>query len=319
MNGMVSLPLGNPWILAAAAALDLVFGEPPNQVHPVVAMGSLIAFLRGKLACQGRVKPLCAGLGIVAIGLVLCVFAGLLVLFLQDHFKWAGFVVEALLLKTTFSLRGLSRAAAEVRRALARDDLSEARRLLSWHLVSRDTFGLDSARVAAATVESVAENASDGVIAPWLFYLMGGLPAALAYRFANTADAMLGYHDAEREWLGKIPARLDDLLNLLPARFTAALLIIAAPLANGSALQGLKIWWRDASKTSSPNAGQPMSAAAGVLGVELEKAGCYRLGCGGKLPDEVDIGRAIRLVYTASGITLALAIAFIAVPRLVKW
>src|SRR5262249_58377125 len=91
--------------------------------------------------------------------------------------------------------------------AVGGGDRVEARRLLGWHLVSRDTSELDEARVAAAAVESVAENASDAVVAPWLFYLAGGLPAALAYRVANTADAMLGYRDVEREWLGKIPTR----------------------------------------------------------------------------------------------------------------
>jgi adenosylcobinamide-phosphate synthase len=319
MTGIIDLPLGNPWILAVATALDLVFGDPPNRVHPVVAMGSLITFLRRRLACQGRIKPLLAGLGIVAIGLAFSISAGILVLLLRDHFRWIGYTVEAILLKTTFSLRGLSRAAHEVRRALAKGELSEARRLLSWHLVSRDTSGLDAARVAAATVESVAENASDGVIAPWLFYLIGGLPAALAYRFANTADAMLGYHDTEREWLGKIPARLDDVLNWIPARLTAALIIVASPWAKGSPLQGLRIWWHDAGKTLSPNAGQPMAAAAGVLGIELEKEGCYRLGSGGRLPNEVDIGRAVRLLFCVGGIALVLAIGSITVPRLLGW
>jgi adenosylcobinamide-phosphate synthase len=253
------------------------------------------------------------------VGLALSIFAGLLVLSLRERYRWIGLATEAILLKTTFSIRGLSRAAAEVRLALAKGDLSEARRLLSWHLVSRDTAGLDSARVAAATIESVAENASDGVVAPWLFYLVGGLPVALAYRFANTADAMLGYRDEEREWLGKIPARLDDLLNWLPARLTAMFLIVAAPLVGGSPARGLKVWWRDAGKTSSPNAGQPMAAAAGVLGIELEKAGFYRLGGGGRLPDEADIERAVRLLYAVAAIALALAIGFIAMPRLLEW
>jgi adenosylcobinamide-phosphate synthase len=219
----------------------------------------------------------------------------------------------------TFSLRGLSNASSEVRRALEAGDLSEARRLLAWHLVSRDTARLDEPRLAAAVVESVAENASDSLIAPWLFYLLGGLPAALAYRFANTADAMLGYRDAEREWLGKIPARLDDVLNWLPARLTAVLLILAAPWAGGRPLRGLLVWWRDSSKTASPNAGHPMAAAAGVLGIELEKIGCYRLGAGQRLPSAADIGRAIRLLYAVMGMALALAVGTTWLPRLLGW
>jgi adenosylcobinamide-phosphate synthase len=178
--------------------------------------------------------------------------------------------------------------------------------LLGWHLVSRDTVGLDEARVAAATVESLAENASDGVVAPWCFYLLGGLPAALAYRFVNTADAMLGYRDAEREWLGKVPARLDDLLNLLPARLTAALILLAAPLFRQRWATALRVWWRDARKTASPNAGQPMAAAAGALGVELEKVGCYRLGSGLRLATVADVTRAVRLLYTVASLALVL-------------
>ena len=319
MTGIIELHLGNPLILAVAAALDLVIGDPPNRVHPVAGMGWLIAILRTRLASKGKIRPLFVGLGIVVIGIGVSILVGFLVLWLRDCNRWVGYVVEAILLKTTFSIRGLSRAAEEVRKELAKGDLPEARRLLSWHLVSRDTSRLDSARVAAATVESVAENASDGVIAPWLFYLIGGLPAALAYRFANTADAMLGYHDAEREWLGKIPARLDDLLNWIPARVTAALIILASPCANGAPVQGLRIWWRDAGKTQSPNAGQPMAAASGVLGVELEKEGCYRLGSGGRLPDEADIGRAVRLLFAVGGIALTIAIGSITVSRLLGW
>jgi adenosylcobinamide-phosphate synthase len=173
--------------------------------------------------------------------------------------------------------------------------------------------------VAAAAVESVAENASDGVVAPWLFYLVGGLPAALAYRFVNTADAMLGYRDVEREWLGKIPARLDDVLNVLPARVTAMLIMLAAPLVGGRPPRGLKVWWHDASKTPSPNAGRPMAAAAGVLGVAREKIGCYRLGAGQRLPAAEDVRRAVKLLYVLAAIALAVAVGLIELLRLLGW
>jgi adenosylcobinamide-phosphate synthase len=224
-------------------------------------------------------------------------------------------VAEVVVLKMTFSVRGLARAATDVRRALAGGDLPEARRRLAWNLVSRDTADLDEPRVAAAAVESVAENTSDGVIAPWFFYLIGGIPAALAYRFVNTADAMLGYRDAEREWLGKVPARLDDVLNWVPARLTAALVVLVAPLVGGSAAGGVRVWRRDAGVTASPNAGQPMAASAGVLGLELEKVGCYRLGAGGRLPSERDIGRAVRLLYAVAGAALFIAVVTAGLPR----
>lgn len=312
-------PFGNPWILLAAAALDLVAGDPPNRFHPVAALGYLITTLRRRAPTQGRWQPLLAGLGIVALGLGLCLAVGIMVLMLRAEIPWAGLIVEVIVLKTMFSVRGLAKAASEVQRALAAGNLAEARRLLGWHLVSRETAGLDEARVAAAAVESVAENASDGVIAPWLFYLLGGLPGALAYRFVNTADAMLGYRDAEREWLGKIPARLDDVLNLLPARLTAAFILLAAPLVGGSWFAALQVWWSDARKTASPNAGHPMAAAAGALGIELEKVGAYRLGAGNRLAEAADIGRAVRLLVAVAGIALALAVGGAEFLRLWVW
>jgi adenosylcobinamide-phosphate synthase len=319
MTTSIEFPCGAPSILAAAVVLDLVLGDPSNRIHPVAAMGWLIDSLRKRMASRGRLRPLFAGLCIVVLGLILTISAGALVLLLRDRHPRVCLVTEVVLLKLTFSIRALSRAASDVRCALVKGDLAEARRLVSWHLVSRDVSGLDEARVAAATIESVAENASDGIIAPWLFYLAGGLPAALAYRLVNTADAMLGYRDAEREWLGKIPARLDDVLNWLPARITAVLVIFAAPLAGGYPIRGFKVWWKDAGKTPSPNAGHPMAAAAGVLGVELEKVGCYRLGAGERLPGEVDIKRAIRLLYVVAGIALAASVGFLELPRFLGW
>ena len=175
-------------------------------------------------------------------------------------------------------------AAQAVASALARDDLNEARRLLAWHLVSRDTAILDKAQISAAVIESIAENTNDSIVAPALYYLLGGLPCALGYRFINTADALVGYRDIKHEWLGKVSARLDDLANVVTARLTAGLFIVAAHLAGEDAKRAWQIWRRDSGQTASPNAGHPMSAAAGALGVELEKVEHYRLGAGGRGP-----------------------------------
>jgi adenosylcobinamide-phosphate synthase len=179
---------------------------------------------------------------------------------------------------------------------------------LSWHLVSRDTSTLDESRIAAATIESLAENTSDSAIAPLFWYAVAGLPGALVYRFLNTADAMLGYRDAEREWLGKAAARLDDVANLIPARLTALCMILSAPWLGGRMEGGWRIWRRDAGTTASPNAGHPMSAAAGVLGVELEKVDHYRLGAGQPKPSARDIRRSQRLVIVSVAIALGIFI-----------
>lgn len=299
-------PFGDPLVLLAAVAFDLVAGDPPSRVHPVAGMGWLINSLCKMVSRRGRWRPLLGGAFIMLVGISASIGIGVLVSFFRDRAGWAGLAVEAILLKMTFSVRGLVAAAAKIRRALVAGNLDDARRLLGLHLVSRETSELTEVQVVAATVESVAENASDGIVGPWLFYLVGGLPAALAYRFVNTADAMLGYRDPQREWLGKVPARLDDACNLLPSRLTAVFILLAAPAVGGCWSSAVQVWWRDARKTASPNAGQPMAAAAGALGIELEKVGCYQLGVGNRLPEALDIRRAIWQLLVTAAMALAL-------------
>jgi adenosylcobinamide-phosphate synthase len=283
-----------------ALAFDVLLGDPPNRFHPTAWMGSLIRFLLRFRPHGNSFLEFLYGILILFIGLSLTVGVGLGITYLASLLPlWAGIVLQALFLKMTISLRGLDRAAKEVHTALQNNDLPEARRLLSWHLVSRDTSQLDESKVAAAAIESVAENASDGTIAPLFFYAIGGLPAAFAYRFANTADSMLGYRDVEREWLGKFPARLDDVLNFIPARLTGLLIILAAALSGGSLMNAWRIMRRDSSVTASPNAGVPMSAMAGALGVELEKVDHYQLGKGLRQPNTDDLLRARRLLSIA--------------------
>ena len=283
-------------LLLAALLLDLLVGDPPNRWHPVAWMGSAIDWLRkqaperGKFVYGGMVAW---GGGLIVWGLAW--FALRLTDRVPTPLNW---LMQAWLLKTTISLRGLNNAAHEVETALWEDDLTEARRLLSWHLVSRDTSQLDALQVAAAAIESAAENTSDGIIAPLVWYGVGGVPAALTYRYLQTCDSILGYRDAEREWLGKIPARTDDLLNLIPARVTALCIVMLRS-------RGWRIWWRDAHLTASPNAGHPMSAMGGALGVALEKVGHYHLNAEARLPEAEDIRRARRLMIGAVGLFTA--------------
>jgi len=291
-----------------ALLLDLLMGDPPNRYHPVAWMGAAIAAAERRAPQGGHMAPLAYGALLAAGGTTTVIGLGRLLEKAIAHLPapW-GWLMEAVLLKMTFSVRGLAAAAGEVQTALEEDDLPHARHWLGWHLVSRGTAGLDKSQVAAATIESVAENASDGVVAPLFYYALGGLPAALAYRFINTADAMLGYHDPTHEWLGKVPARLDDLANLLPARVTSGLLVLAATLAGADARRAWQILRRDGGRTASPNAGRPMSAMAGALGVELEKLGHYRLGEGLRRPEPGDIARALRLLSYVASLALFLA------------
>jgi len=214
------------------------------------------------------------------------------------YYTFAGDLLYAFIeggaLKPFFALRMLVDAGRAVRQALERDDLSTARQALQ-SLVSRDRSQLTAELVAAAAIESLAENLSDSIVAPLFYYALAGLPGAALYRLYNTFDSMLGYH-GRYEYLGKAAARLDDALNLLPARLTALLIIVGAPLFAGDRGRAWRIWRRDARRTASPNAGQPMAAAAGALGVQLEKVGHYVLGDNERAATAHDIRRAERMV-----------------------
>jgi adenosylcobinamide-phosphate synthase len=281
-------------------------------------MGSLIAGAQRRAPRHGRSTQLAYG-ALVAIGGTLgALSAGRLAKRVIERLPAPlNGLTEGAVLKMTFSVGRLNTVARQIETTLSapEQDLAEARRLVSWHLVSRDTSQLDSSQVAAATIESVAESASDGIMAPLLAYAAFGLPGALAYRFVNTADSMLGYRDAAREWLGKIPARMDDALNVIPARMTAFLLTLGAGLVGESARNAWRTWRRDSGKTASPNAGHPMSAMAGALEIELEKVDHYILGQGHRPPRTGDIGRAVRVMQAAVGLGIPLLTGLILIAR----
>jgi adenosylcobinamide-phosphate synthase len=289
-------------IVLGAAAVDGLLGEPPNLLHPVVWMGNFYRWLR-KRAPRDPASAFVWGAIMALSGPLL--FGGGAFLLLRACDGILRLLLAIVLLKSALAARALGRAAEVVAEALSKDDLAGAREGLR-SLVSRDTSQLSAPLLAAAAIESVAENASDSVVAPLLYCALGGVPAALAYRATNTLDAMIGYH-GETEWLGKAAARLDDLANLIPARVTALLLVIAAALSGASPKNALRIWFRDAHQTESPNAGRPMAAMAGALGLQLEKVDHYRLGDAGVTPGAAEISRAVRILYVISAMAFALA------------
>lgn len=281
-----------------ALLLDRLLGEPPSRLHPVVWMGTLLSRLTDPLRGRPPAVAFLGGGAAVAAGAFACWAAGRV---LEGRLSGLpALALQAAALKTALSVRALDRAAGEVEGALCAGDLEAARQALSRHLVSRPTAGLPASSCAAAAVESVAENLNDSLVAPLFFYRLGGLGGALAYRFLDTADSMLGYRDPEHEWLGKAAARLEDAAAWLPARLAAALIALSAIPAGEDARGALRIWRRDGGLTASPNAGRPMAAMAGALGVELEKAGHYRLGRGLRRPEAGDLRRARRLLRTAA-------------------
>ncbi|HEY8514195.1 MAG TPA: adenosylcobinamide-phosphate synthase CbiB [Candidatus Binatia bacterium] len=301
--------------LALALVWDAALGEPPARLHPVVWMGRAVAAAE-RLAPSGRSGlELAYGAALAALVPGAFTLGAALLLGALAGAPLVRLVVEAWLLKSTFALRALGDAAQTVRRDLASGDLDAARRDL-MNLCSRDANALDEPLVAAAAVESVAENASDSFVAPLLAYAVLGLPGAVFYRAVNTLDAMVGYH-GRYEHLGKASARFDDLLNLIPARLTAALLVAAAWLTRRDARAAARIALRDARGTESPNAGWPMSAMAGALGVALEKVGHYRLGDARAPLRAETIDAAWRLTLVASVLAALLAFAGLGIRRAV--
>jgi adenosylcobinamide-phosphate synthase len=264
-------------ILLLALAIDLVLGEPPGVIHPVVWMGKVVSFLiKGGRTLSPRVQFL-YGLGVVLVTVGIFVVPVYFILFYLKGLSLVAYVIlAALILKASFSLKGLRRSALRVRNLLAKDKLAEARFELR-SLVGRDTSQLDKSLMVSATVESVAENECDSFVAPLFYFLLLGVPGAIAYRVINTADAMIGRH-GEFEYLGKFAARLDSIANFIPARITALIIVLAAWLRKRSASAAWRIMLRDRRRTESPNAGWTMSAIAGALGVQLKKVGYYKLG-----------------------------------------
>jgi len=304
----LSPDVAKPLALLLALAIDLALGNPPNRFHPVAWLGRLLGTGRRRL-CRGSPAFLLAGGAALTIGVAgLAGAGGALVSTLGERLGFAGLFLEALALTCLLSLRGLVAAAREVAIELHRGNLVAARRAVGYHLVSRPTAELDAGRVASAAVESVAENLTDSLVAPALFYLAGGLVGAAIYRVVNTADAMFGYRTGPLEYFGKSAARLDDLLNLIPARLAGLSLVVGATLVGERGRGALACLSRDRGHTASPNAGWTMSAMAGALGVQLEKPGTYRLGAG-DLPVAGDIERSLRVLRAAVVVSLVALVA----------
>ena len=264
-------------ILLLALAIDLVLGEFPPPIHPVVWMGKAISFLEGFAPAHKRGAQLVYGAFMALMPIFIFALPVYFLLLYASKINLIVYLVlGALALKSTFAFRELRQVAFEVKELLTKDKIEEARAMMSA-LVSRENRSLGKPTLVSATVESVTENTCDSFVAPLFYFLLLGVPGAVAYRAVNTIDAMIGYH-GKYEYLGKFAARLDDLLNFIPARLTALLLAIAAYLCRGDGKKAWRIMLRDHGKTESPNAGWPMSAMAGALRMQLEKRDHYVLG-----------------------------------------
>lgn len=294
--------------LPCAFLLDLFLGDPPRWPHPIRLMGRAITcaepWFRKRFS-----SPLVAGT-LFAPALILAAFiTGLALTWLawQIHPLW-GFTAETALLFYCLSARSLYQAAMEIYDLLSQGEVDAARNAVRM-IVGRDVDQYGAEDIARATVETVAENVVDGVLAPLFFAALGGAPLALAYKMANTLDSMVGYKNERYLYFGRSAARIDDAANWLPARLAVLIISLAAILLpNASASRAWQAARREGSHHSSPNAGYAEAAFSGALAIRLNGPNYY----GGVLVDKpwigaafnpvriADIGRACRLMMAAS-------------------
>lgn len=294
-----------------AFLVDIVVGDPRSRMHPVVLVGNLISSLEKLLYHEADTdnKKMVKGALLAAFVLVFAYHMAYLLVQLSSQ---AGnplldTMVQALILSFTISPRSLSEAGRELFQLLEDGNLEKARFKVGW-IVGRDTDKLSPAEVTRATVETIAENTVDGVIAPLFFFAVGGVPLAVLYRAANTMDSMLGYKNDRYLFFGRVPARLDDILNYIPARICGVLFVLSAMLLGFNYRAAWRIMLRDARKHPSPNGGWAEASVAGALGIRLGGYNSYfgkqhfRAYMGDPLKElqQGNIMECIRLMYSAS-------------------
>ncbi|MDR2199784.1 MAG: adenosylcobinamide-phosphate synthase CbiB [Deltaproteobacteria bacterium] len=313
-----------PLVTILAFISDWIIGDPQNWPHPVRYIGKLIdlgeEFARRTLKALGKESPLAftvagAFLWVMVVGAT-AVLAGLI---LHLSFK-AGLIVwivcSVYLVFALICLRDLLNHTARVEERLRAGDLEGARERLSW-IVGRDTAPLDAAGVRRAEIETLAENFSDGLVAPLFYLALGGPILGWIYKAANTLDSMVGYQNEKYLHLGKVSARLDDVLNFPPSRLAALLLVLAARLLGRDHEEALKTWREEGGHHSSPNSGQTEAAMAGALGIYLGGTYSYqgvihpkpKLHGSGREADGGDVAAAEDMVKVGTILALAGALA----------
>ena len=296
--------------------LDLLFGDPAWLPHPVVYMGRAISALERRLRARlprtpqgellgGAILAFCLPVGTFLLTSLVCLGAAALS-------PWLGLAVQMFWCGQALAAKGLVQESTKVYAELKKGSLPAARKAVS-RIVGRDTEALTAEGVTKAAVETVAENASDGVIAPLLYMLLGGAPLALTYKAINTMDSMVGYKNEKYLYFGRAAAKLDDVANYIPSRLAALLWIMAAAFTRNDAKGAWRIWRRDRRNHASPNSAQTESACAGALGVQLAGPAYYfgeyypkpTIGDPLRPIEPEDILRADRMMYVASGFALA--------------
>ena len=303
--------------LVLGFCIDLIFGDPHSIPHPVVLIGRLISamekLVRKIFPKTVRGENVAGGvLWLLVVLISTAVPLGILYLGYKIS-PWLGLALESIMCWQILATKSLKVESMKVYTALKAGDPAEYRRAVSM-IVGRDTAALDDRAVARAAVETVAENTSDGIIAPMLYLAIGGAPLGFFYKAVNTMDSMLGYVEMPYKNIGLVPAKMDDFFNFLPARLSALLMLLAGWLEGLDIRRGWRIWRRDRRNHASPNSAQTESVCAGLLGLRLAGDAYYH-GVLHKKPyigDPVreieyeDIPRACRLLYGTAMVSLVL-------------
>ena len=308
--------------LLLSLAIDLIFGELPTKIHPVVIIGSLINFFKNifikyKNIMSGLMVSIC----VIAVSSVILY----IIYFITSFNIVLLFIVFGVILSSTFSVNMLLSTAVDVKEALD-ESIDKARQLVSY-LVSRNTDELTESFIVSAAIESMTENITDSYVAPVFYYFIFGiiilfvdfdnqlfylLLIPLIYRISNTIDAMLGYKTDELKYIGYFPAKMDDVLNFIPSRIAGIYIVISAYLLKMDGKNAYKIMMRDARTCPSPNSGYTMATTAGALNIQLIKKDTYILGDNNKDITKEDISKAVRLSkMTMALFTLTIIILFI--------
>lgn len=309
-------------MLVLAVALDFILGDPHSWPHPIVFIGRMIGRYEKLIRKQSRLSLkaggfLLAGLSVVTVAAVI----SLILFFAGFAGLWAEFAISAYLIYTSLAARCLRDEAVKVYNSLGNSDMEESRKLLSY-LVGRDTQSLDEKGVTRAVAETVAENTIDGVLAPMFYLLLGfilGFPvqAVFIYKTVNTLDSMVGYIQEPYREIGFASAKLDDLLNFVPARIGGAIMLLAGLFLGYDFKSGARILIRDRKNHKSPNCAYPEAAVAGLLGIRLGGTNTYfgqtlvkpTIGDAKREIEAEDIKRTCAIMYASQTIACVLCIA----------
>lgn len=300
--------------LAAGFVLDCIFGDPHWRFHPICIIGDLISICERVLRRVFRGHEIAAGIMLVIIVCAVVTAAAAAVSVAAYLVSpWLYVAAESIMCWFILAARSLRCESMKVYDAIKYGSLEDARRAVSM-IVGRDTAALDEKGVIRAAVETVAENASDGVIAPMLYFAVGGAPLGFLYKAVNTMDSMVGYKNEKYIKLGRAAARLDDAVNFIPSRLSGLLIVLAAYVAHMDGAGAMRIFRRDRAKHASPNSAQTEAACAGALGVRLAGDAYYfgklykkeYIGDERREIEPEDIVRANRLMYAASVMALVI-------------